>query len=137
MTTAAQVERVFREEHGRVLAALISQFEDFDLAEDALQDALVNSLERWQVNGIPENPGSWLTPVARRRAIDRIRQTATLQRSLLVLDPQLSYEELGCNFCIHSISWAIPPYRHIQPVLCNIDPNIGSTTSCHLLLLSL
>src|SRR5918993_985947 len=93
MTAAEQFEKVFREEHGRVLAALISQFEDFDLAEDALQDALVNALERWQSDGIPENPGAWLTTVARRRAIDRIRHTATLERSLLVPDPQLSYDE--------------------------------------------
>ena len=93
MTTADQIERIFREEHGRVLAALISQFEDFDLAEDALQDALVNALERWQSDGIPGNPGAWLTTVARRRAIDRIRHTATVERSVLVLDPQLSYNE--------------------------------------------
>lgn len=94
MTAAEQVEKIFRAEHGRVLAALISQFEDFDLAEDALQDALVNALERWQVDGIPENPGAWLTTAARRRAIDRIRRTATLERSLPVLDPQLfSYDE--------------------------------------------
>lgn len=93
MAGVEQVERIFREEHGRVLAALISQFEDFDLAEDALQDALVNALERWKADGIPENPGAWLTTVARRRAIDRIRRTATLERSLLVLDPQLSYDE--------------------------------------------
>jgi RNA polymerase sigma-70 factor (ECF subfamily) len=93
MTAAEQVERICREEHGRVLAALISQFEDFDLAEDALQDALVNALERWQGDGIPENPGALLTTVARRRAIDRIRRTATLEHSLLVLDPQLSYDE--------------------------------------------
>ena len=93
MTAAEQVERIFREEHGRVLAALISHFEDFDLAEDALQDALVNALERWLGDGIPENPGAWLTTVARRRAIDRIRHTATLERSLLALNPQLSYDE--------------------------------------------
>ena len=93
MTAAEQVERIFREEHGRVLAALISHFEDFDLAEDALQDALVNALERWLGDGIPENPGAWLTTVARRRAIDRIRHTATLERSLPALNPQLSYDE--------------------------------------------
>ncbi len=46
MTIESQIEKTFREEHGRVLAALISQFEDFTLAEDALQDALVNALER-------------------------------------------------------------------------------------------
>lgn len=93
MTAAEQIERIFREEHGRVLAALISQFEDFDLAEDALQDALLNALQSWKGNGIPENPGAWLTTVARRRAIDRIRHTATVERSLVVLDPQLSYDE--------------------------------------------
>ena len=93
MTAAEQIERIFREEHGRILAALISRFEDFDLAEDALQDALVNALERWRGDGIPENPGAWLTTVARRRAIDRIRHTATLERSLPVLDPQPSYDE--------------------------------------------
>ena len=75
MTAAEQVERIFREEHGRVLAALISQFEDFDLAEDALQDALINALERWQVDGVPRNPGAWLTTAAKRRAIDRLRRS--------------------------------------------------------------
>ena len=61
MTATAQIEKTFREEHGRVLAAPISQFEDFDLAEAAL----VNALERWQGDGIPQNPGAWLTTVAR------------------------------------------------------------------------
>src|SRR5512145_2035361 len=93
MTAAEQVERIFRAEHGRVLAALISQFEDFDLAEDALQDALVNALERWQSDGIPENPGAWLTTAARRRAIDRIRHTASLEQRLPDLGPQLAYDE--------------------------------------------
>jgi RNA polymerase sigma-70 factor, ECF subfamily len=82
MTAAEQVERIFREEHGRVLAALISRFEDFDLAEDALQDALLNALERWQADGIPGNPGAWLMTAARRRAIDRLRRSATRERSL-------------------------------------------------------
>jgi RNA polymerase sigma-70 factor (ECF subfamily) len=93
MTTTEQVEKIFRGEHGRVLAALISQFEDFDLAEDALQDALVNALERWEVDGIPKNPGAWLLTVARRRAIDRIRRATTLERSLEGLDPPVSQEE--------------------------------------------
>jgi len=75
MTAAEQVEAIFREQHGRVLAALISQFEDFDLAEDALQDALINALERWQVDGVPRNPGAWLTTAAKRRAIDRLRRS--------------------------------------------------------------
>jgi len=90
MTSESQIEKTFREEHGRVLAALISQFEDFDLAEDALQDALVNALERWQVDGVPRNPGAWLTTVAKRRAIDRVRHSTTLERSLEILDQPIS-----------------------------------------------
>jgi len=93
MTAAAQIEKTFREEHGRVLAALISQFEDFDLAEDSLQDALVDALESWETDGIPNNPGAWLTTVARRRAIDRVRRSTTLERSLVTLDPQISQDE--------------------------------------------
>ena len=92
MTAAEQVERIFREEHGRVLAALISQFEDFDLAEDALQEALVNALERWEIEGVPRNPGAWLLTAAKRRAIDRIRRAATLERKVEVI-ADLALEE--------------------------------------------
>jgi len=86
MTIASQIEKTFREEHGRVLAALISQLGDFELAEDALQDALVNALERWEIDGVPRNPGAWLMTVAKRRAIDRIRRTATLERKTNLLE---------------------------------------------------
>src|SRR5258705_7863635 len=86
MTAAAQIETTFREEHGRVLAALISQLGDFELAEDALQDDLVNALERWEIDGVPRNPGAWLLTVAKRRAIDRLRHTATLERSAVRLN---------------------------------------------------
>jgi RNA polymerase sigma-70 factor (ECF subfamily) len=86
MTAAEQIETTFREEHGRVLAALISQFGDFTLAEDALQDALVNALERWEIEGVPRNPGAWLLTVARRRGIDRLRRAATLGRKAALLD---------------------------------------------------
>jgi RNA polymerase sigma-70 factor (ECF subfamily) len=87
MTAAAQIETTFREEHGRVLAALISQLGDFTLAEDALQDALVNALERWAVDGVPRNPGAWLMTAAKRRAIDRLRRAATQERHAVILDP--------------------------------------------------
>jgi RNA polymerase sigma-70 factor (ECF subfamily) len=89
----AQIEKTFREEHGRVLAALISQFETFDLAEDALQDALVNALERWKVDGVPRNPGAWLLTVAKRRAIDRLRRTARLEHDPAILDSLASTQE--------------------------------------------
>lgn len=93
MTAAAHIEATFREQHGRVLAALISQLGDFTLAEDALQDALVNALERWPVDGVPRNPGAWLTTVARRRAVDRLRRDATLAQKAAILDPPADEDE--------------------------------------------
>jgi RNA polymerase sigma-70 factor (ECF subfamily) len=93
MTAASQVERTFREEHGRVLAALISQLGDFTLAEDALQDALVIALERWQIDGVPRNPGAWLLTVAKRRAIDRLRRAVTEEQKLPLMDPSPPEEE--------------------------------------------
>jgi RNA polymerase sigma-70 factor (ECF subfamily) len=68
------LDQVFRRESGRVLAALIRQLGDFDLAEDALQDAIAKALERWPREGIPEKPGAWLTTVARRRSVDLLRR---------------------------------------------------------------
>jgi len=93
MTARAQIETTFRAEHGRILAALISQLGDFTLAEDALQDALVNALERWEIDGIPRNPGAWLMTVARRRAIDRLRRTVTLERKTALLDSLADQDE--------------------------------------------
>lgn len=94
MTAAAQIERTFREEHGRVLAALISQLGDFELAEDALQEALVNALERWEVDGVPRNPGAWLLTVAKRRAIDRMRRAAVWERKAAILAPLPDDDEM-------------------------------------------
>jgi len=68
------LDQVFRREGGRVLATLIRQLGDFDLAEDALQDAVARALERWPVEGIPSNPAAWLTTVARRRSVDLVRR---------------------------------------------------------------
>ena len=93
MTATAQIEATFRAEHGRVLAALISQVGDFTLAEDALQDALVNALERWASDGVPRNPGAWLMTVAKRRAIDRLRRAATQERHATVLDELADQDE--------------------------------------------
>ncbi len=79
------IERTFREEAGRVLAALISSLGDFDLAEDSFQDALIIALEKWPRDGRPQNPGAWITTTARNRAIDRLRRRKNLERK----QPQL------------------------------------------------
>src|SRR5215831_16685373 len=80
------VERIFREESGRVLAALIATLDDFELAQDALQDALIVALERWPKEGLPNNPGAWITTTARHKAIDRLRRDSNLKRKAALLD---------------------------------------------------
>jgi RNA polymerase sigma-70 factor (ECF subfamily) len=68
------VDRLFREESGRAVATLIRVLGDFDLAEEAVQEAFVTALETWPLRGIPDNPGAWITTTARNRAIDRLRR---------------------------------------------------------------
>jgi len=89
------IEQVFRDERARVLATLIGVLGDFDLAEDALQDAAAIAVERWPREGTPANPAGWLVAVARNRAIDRIRREQTLQRKteLLARAEQLPDDE--------------------------------------------
>jgi RNA polymerase sigma-70 factor (ECF subfamily) len=72
----AALAAIVREETGVVLASLIASFGDFDLAEDALQEAALAALERWPEDGVPRSPAAWLTVAARRRAIDRLRHRA-------------------------------------------------------------
>lgn len=93
MTTSTLIERTFREEHGRIIAALIAQLGDFTLAEDALQDALVIALEKWEQDGVPNNPAAWLLTVAKRRAIDRLRRKATLEEKVGILDSPVATED--------------------------------------------
>jgi len=70
----AAVELAFRREWAAVLATLIRHVGDFQLAEDAVQDAFAAALATWPRDGVPANPGAWLTVAARRRAIDRLRR---------------------------------------------------------------
>ena len=68
------VDRVFRAESGRATASLIRVLGDFDLAEDAVQEAFVAAMQAWPERGIPDNPGAWITTTARNKAIDRLRR---------------------------------------------------------------
>ena len=76
---------VFREEAGRLTAALVRSLRDFDLAEECVQDALVAALEHWPVDGVPDNPGAWLMTAARRKGIDRLRRDKRYQEKTLEL----------------------------------------------------
>jgi RNA polymerase sigma-70 factor (ECF subfamily) len=83
---SAAVERAFRQESGRVLATLIRHLGgDFQLAEDALQDAFAVALATWPRGGEPDNPGAWITTTARRKAIDRLRRERALHDRLPIL----------------------------------------------------
>jgi RNA polymerase sigma-70 factor, ECF subfamily len=73
---AATVGRIFREESGRSVAALIRFCGDIDLAEDAVQEAFTIALGKWPEEGLPPNPGGWITTTARKRALDRLRRDA-------------------------------------------------------------
>lgn len=80
------IERVFRAEYGRVVATLIRQVGDFELAEDAVQDAVAAALTSWPATGVPRNPGAWLTTTARRKAIDRLRRQTNYEKKLAQLE---------------------------------------------------
>jgi RNA polymerase sigma-70 factor, ECF subfamily len=75
---SAAVTETFREERAIVLAALIRQVGDFGLAEDAVQDAFEQAVTAWRRDGVPANPGAWITTAARRRAIDRLRRNRSV-----------------------------------------------------------
>jgi RNA polymerase sigma-70 factor (ECF subfamily) len=84
----ATVEAVFREEWGRIVAALIATTGDWDLAEECAQEAFTRALQVWDRDGVPSRPGAWLTTAARNRAVDVLRrranETAKLQQTLLL-----------------------------------------------------
>jgi RNA polymerase sigma-70 factor, ECF subfamily len=75
---SAAISRAFRDERAIVLATLIRQAGDFQLAEDAVQDAFEAALTAWRRDGVPANPGAWITTAARRRAIDRLRRNRSV-----------------------------------------------------------
>ena len=89
------LEQVFRDEWGRVLASLVGFLGDFDLAEEAAQEAFAVAAERWPRDGTPPNPGAWLTITARNRAIDRLRRDRRLAEKTLLLEmPQAVEDEM-------------------------------------------
>lgn len=88
-----ELEEVFREQWGRVLAALIGFLGDFDRAEEATQEAFAIAAERWARDGTPINPAAWLVTTARNRAINRIRRERTLAAKTRLLDVSEASED--------------------------------------------
>jgi RNA polymerase sigma factor (sigma-70 family) len=82
VTVERTVEAVWRIESARVIAGLARTVRDVGLAEDLAQDALVAALEQWPESGVPDNPGAWLTAVAKRRYVDSVRRQVTFERKV-------------------------------------------------------
>lgn len=80
--------RVFREESGRIVATLIRLSGSFDLAEEAMQDALASAIETWGRDGVPANPAAWITTVARRKLVDAARRHSRRRQ----FEPAIAYE---------------------------------------------
>ena len=74
---AGEIERVFRQEHGRAVASLVRVFGDIDVAEEAVQDAFAAAVQRWPSAGLPPSPAGWIITTARNRAVDRLRREAS------------------------------------------------------------
>ncbi len=94
----AEIDRIYREEYGRVVASLARRFGDLDIAEDAAAEALLTAIERWPADGIPPNPGGWLTTTAGNRAIDRIRRESlrdTKHKAAMMITDDTPHEPTG------------------------------------------
>jgi RNA polymerase sigma-70 factor (ECF subfamily) len=95
--TPIEIEKIFRDETGRALATLIRLVGDFDLAEDALQDAFATALERWPATELPSNPRAWLVNVGRNKAIDRVRRQITFRGKQSELTHELLLNASACE----------------------------------------
>src|ERR1044071_3085882 len=87
------VDAVYRSDWGRIVATLIRQFGDFELAEDAAQDAFTAAVDQWRTDGIPESPRAWIIQTAKHKIIDRLRRQTRLQEKLQA-DPDFSSEPI-------------------------------------------
>jgi RNA polymerase sigma-70 factor (ECF subfamily) len=95
--TPTEIEKIFRDEAGRALATLIRLVGDFDLAEDALQDAFAVALQPWRAADLPSNPRAWLVNVGRNKAIDRIRRQIAFRGKQGELMHELLHNAAACE----------------------------------------
>ena len=92
MDASAALERFVRDESGRLVGSLTRQLGNFALAEESVQDAILEAVSHWPVSGVPTEPGAWLRVTARRKATDRIRRDARLSDRLQILGNQLEMD---------------------------------------------
>jgi RNA polymerase sigma-70 factor (ECF subfamily) len=78
----AAVQATYKSDWGRIVATLIRSFGDFDVAEDAAQEAFAAAVNQWRVEGVPDSPAAWIIQTARHKVIDRLRRQTNLQQKL-------------------------------------------------------
>jgi RNA polymerase sigma-70 factor (ECF subfamily) len=125
----AILEQVFRERWGQVLAALIGFLGDFDLAEEAAQEAFAIAAERWPREGVPASPGMWLVTTARNRAIDRIRRERTLEAKTRLLEVPEAVE--------HELTETAFPDERLELVFTCCHPSLATDAQVALTLRTL
>jgi RNA polymerase sigma-70 factor (ECF subfamily) len=137
-TIDAALTRLAREDSGRVLALLARRFGDVDLADDAIQDALLEAARTWPAGGEPANPAGWLLAVARRKAIDRLRRTASGHRRLVAAAPDIAAaaEPSGGRTDLEMIDDSSTPTgdEHLRLVLLCCHPALDVDTQIALTL---
>jgi RNA polymerase sigma-70 factor, ECF subfamily len=130
------LERIFRTESGAVLATLIRLLGDFQLAEDALQDAFTTAIETWSRDGLPASPGAWLTTTARRKALDRLRHLRIVEAksSELALSIRLEREAYGTR---DDIEVSPVPDDHLRLIFTCCHPALSQEAQVALTLRTL
>jgi RNA polymerase sigma-70 factor (ECF subfamily) len=126
---AQLIDAVFRDEWGRVLASLVGFLGDFDLAEEAAQEAFAIAAERWPRDGTPDNPAAWLVTTARNRAIDRIRRERTLAAKTRLLEVPEAVE--------HDIEKTTIPDERLELVFTCCHPALAAEAQVALTLRAL
>lgn len=119
------LERVFREEAGVVLGALVAQLHDLDLAEDAFADAVEAALEHWPAEGVPARPGAWLLTAARRKALDRLRRRATRLEKQRVLEVEARLVERASERADVDVDDAEIPDERLRLIFTCCDPALS------------
>ena len=92
-TADEAVEVVWRSDWGRILATLIRLIGDFEVAEDAAQEAFTAAVDQWRTSGVPDSPRAWIIQTARHKAIDHIRRRARLEEKLDSYAPPQSFQQ--------------------------------------------
>ena len=127
------ITALVREDWGRILASLVANFDDWQLAEDVLQDSVEQAVIIWQRDGLPESPAAWLITTARRKAIDHYRRTARFAE----LQPELAYlselEQTGEEFDIDNVI----PDKRLELIFTCCHPALDQKTQVALTLRTL